>query len=80
MSLTASLRRIKQAGFKLRVHEDSLIVSNGNKLSESQRSWITQHKTDLINCLKVMDDPHLQEMSRLFDAEIVTVSMEKSSR
>lgn len=73
MSLTATVRRMEQAGFGLRAVDEQLLVSNGNQLNEAQRTWIQQHKSDLMHYLKVIDDPAINEMMTLFDAEIVVL-------
>lgn len=63
-----------QAGFELRASGTQLIVSNGNKLNEAQRLWIQQHKEELMIYLTVLDDPHVQQMRTVFDAEIIAVA------
>lgn len=73
MSFTATIRRMEQAGFRLRAVGEQLLVSNGNQLNETQRAWIQEHKSDFMNYLKVIDDPAIQEMMTLFDAEIIRV-------
>ena len=47
------LAKIKQAGFELALIDDTFKVRPSSKLTDPQRDFLTQNKTEIINELKV---------------------------
>lgn len=69
----AAIRRMEQAGFKLAAVNGTLRIKPSEKLTPSQRDWLTAHKAELLAALAAETDPNVAAMATMFDAVVVKV-------
>lgn len=69
-----ALRKIESAGFHCDERDGQLIVTNGERLTETQRAWIKAHKDELLRQIIGMRDPNVKLIVDLFDADVKIIS------
>lgn len=67
------VRRMERAGVTIKLHEGKLQVCADTPLTDPQRSFIQEHKAELVHYLQAMADPNVQEMLTFFDAKVQAI-------
>ena len=73
MNSVEIVRRMERAGVTIKLHDGKLQVRADTPLTDLQRSFIYEHKVELIHYMNVMADPNVQEMITFFDAKVQTI-------
>lgn len=69
--IVEALRKIESAGFHCDERDGQLIVTNGERLTDTQRDWIRAHKDELLRQIVGMRDPNVKLIVELFDADVI---------
>lgn len=67
------VRRMERAGVNIKLHDGKLQVRADTPLTDLQRTFIQDHKDELMFYLNVMDDPNVQAMMTFFDAKVQAI-------
>jgi hypothetical protein len=70
---------MERAGIALKLQDDKLQVLAETPLNDKQRDFVKANRDDLIDYLKVMDDPNIKAMQALFDANVQAIHLHETT-
>ena len=73
MNIVTAVKRMQQAGVTIKMQENKLQVLADRPLNDQQSEFVKEHKAEFLHYLEVINDPSIQRLQLMFDAELKSV-------